>query len=151
MFDHGGHRGDRVFKRQVLPDTHDSPTRAHQSFIGCLVTLDVAAQLRRPVPLVRRRLPAVLRANVPEAPVDENGDFLGRENDVWADPHPFGQVEAEVLPVAISEAVQRAAQRDFRFRVGPPVRAHVARPPRARSSRVQAFGVCALAGVSAVT
>ena len=42
--------------------------------VGGPVALDVAAQLGRPVPLVDRRVTAVLGADMPEAAVNENGD-----------------------------------------------------------------------------
>src|SRR6266851_2309329 len=74
------------------------------------VTLDVPAQLGCPVPLVDRRVPAVLGADVPEAAVDENGHLPGRERYVGTDPRTVVQVKSVIFAEPVPLAVQGAAQ-----------------------------------------
>ena len=88
-----------------------------------LVALAVAADLRRPVVAVARRHPAVLRAAVPEAAVDEHRDAAAREHDVGLRP-PAGRDDHVVLAEAQPARVQRAAERDLGRGVGAPVALH---------------------------
>src|SRR5579872_7158004 len=76
---------DRLLNGDVLPEPDDLPASLSERHVCPAIPFDVAAQLRRPVPLVRGRLPAVLGAAVPEAAVDEHRDLARGENDVWSD------------------------------------------------------------------
>jgi len=100
------------------------------------VALDVAQQLRAPVPLVVARLGAVLGARVPEAAVDEDGHLARGERDVRPDPPAAVQVQPVVLAVAVAEVVQRAAQGQLGLGVRPPVGPHVGRPALAGGMRI---------------
>src|SRR5215470_1961743 len=102
----------------MLPEPDDGPAGLVESRVGRPVTLDVAAQLRFPVPAVGRRLAAVLGAAVPEAAVYENRDPPGGEYDVGPHSQATGQIEPVILSVPISQAVQRPAERKLGFGVG---------------------------------
>ena len=87
----------------TAPRSGQPASRRGQRRVGGPVPLDRAAQLWRPVPLVDRRIPAVLGAGVPEAPVNEDGHPAGGERDVGPDPRPVVQVK----PVVLAEPVAR--------------------------------------------
>lgn len=67
----------------------------------------------------------VLRAGVPEAPVDEHGDLEAREHDVRAPPLVGPRREIHAVPVA--PGVQESADRQLGSRVAARVGAHRAR------------------------
>jgi len=73
----------------------------------------------------------MLRAAVPEAPVDEHGDPFAGKHDVWAYPSA-GEVNAVVHAVAEPGSMKDGTQRELGFRVPTTVRLHVPAPPRAR-------------------
>jgi hypothetical protein len=155
MFDKGGleccrHNRDGSVQALVLPDSHYSPTSAGQCSIDPLVSVHVAIELGRPVPLVGRGAAPVLGAHVPEAAVDKHSDLTRREDDVGPDLDAFWEAEEQVLPISVSELVQRAAEGNLWLRVGPPVGLHIAGPPGIQRSRVGASSVCARPGSTAV-
>lgn len=123
----------------VLPDTHDPPSRGLKGRIGETVSLDVAAELRRPVPLVASRPPAMHRAHMPEAPMNKDGNTSAREDEVGADA-PAREVDPEVLPKAPSSSVQLGTERPLRLRVGPVDRGEVAPTATRRGDRRPAVG-----------
>lgn len=108
-----------------------------ECYVDPAITIHVPAQLGCPVPLVRRRLAPVLRADMPETPVDEDRYLACGEDDVRAH-FDFAEVELEVLAVAVAKPVQRTAQRHLGLRVRPPVGAHVARSSLVEGRRVEA-------------
>jgi hypothetical protein len=69
----------RIF---MFPETKDSPPKFAQVSICVAIAGDVPEKFRTPPPGVRRWPGAVTRADMPKAPVDENGDFLTAEQDV---------------------------------------------------------------------
>ncbi|WP_245159801.1 hypothetical protein [Blastococcus sp. CT_GayMR19] len=125
----------RIFWGFMLPDPHDCPAGMAEGAIGPSISLDVAPQLRGPVPLISRGLPPMSRADVPEAAVDEHRHLEAGEDHVRAYADVI-QVESMVLPEAVSERVERGAKPNFRLRVDPPVRLHVARPARVEGLRL---------------
>src|SRR5258707_1972862 len=132
------HLGNRHVDRLVLPEPDHRPARLAKSRISGPVPVDVTAQLRFPVPGIRRWLAAVLRTAVPEAAIHEDGDLPGGEHDVRPDPDPVGQVESVILAIAEAEPVQRPPQRQLGLRGGaagiPPGR-RTARAPWLRLAR----------------
>lgn len=64
---------------------------------------------------------------MPEAPVDEHGDPLAGEHDVWAHPSA-GEVDAVVHAVAEPCSMKSGPQRELGFRVPTTVRLHVPAP-----------------------
>src|ERR1022692_2138402 len=138
----------------MLPEPDHSPAGLAERRVGGSVPLDVPAQLRLPVPGVRRGLVAVLRTAVPEAAVHEDSDLARGEDDVWADPDPGGQVEPVVLAVPVTLAVQRPPQRHLRSSVGAPIGPHIGGAPRTGRLRVvrhSGSGYCDLAGPAGVS
>src|SRR5688572_5751010 len=68
----------------VLPHADDLPASASQHVVNLAIPISVPAQLRHPVVTVGLRDHLVLRAVVPEAAVDEDGDSGAGEDDVGA-------------------------------------------------------------------
>lgn len=66
----------------VLPETKDDPAEGYEELVVLPVSAHVAAELGLPKRGVRRGHRRVLRAAMPEAPVDEHGDTPLREDDV---------------------------------------------------------------------
>src|SRR5258708_15554859 len=130
------HLGNRHVDRLVLPEPDHRPARLAKSRISGPVPVDVTAQLRFPVPGIRRWLAAVLRTAVPEAAIHEDGDLPGGEHDVRPDPYPVGQRESVILAIAEAEPVQRPPQRQLGLGVGAAGSPHVRPTPRARWLRI---------------
>jgi hypothetical protein len=107
-----------LFWRDVFPDADHPPARGSERCVGGSVALDVASEFRRPVPLVVCRLATVLGADVPEAPVHEDGYAAPREDEVGAYPG-VRQIEPVVLPKPPTPPVQEGAQSDLRLGVAP--------------------------------
>lgn len=135
-----------VVEELVLPDANDAPAFAAQGFADNAVALHVSAQLRGPVPLVRRRLSAVLRADVPEAAINEDRDLTRCEHDVRLDADTTVEPEKKVLPVPVAELVQRFPKLDLGLRICPAVGAHVPGPAGVQRSRIDARSVRSLTG-----
>lgn len=148
MFDMGFQCDDNRFDSGgqgfVLPHSHDIPARRDESHVGGSVSFHIPAKFRRPVPLVGRRLPAVFRAYVPEAAVDENGHLFRGEDDVGTDLDPI-KVEPEILAVPEAESVQGTAQCYLRLGASPAVGAHVPGAPLVQGSRIQTLRMGLLA------
>src|ERR1700689_309219 len=106
------HRSD--FGSPTASTTRATASGRGEGLVGGAVALDVPGQLGRPVPLVALRLGAVLRAGVPEAPVDEHRDLAPGERDVRADPAER-QANPEILPVPAPQAGQRGPERELRL------------------------------------
>jgi hypothetical protein len=128
-----------LLRRLVLPDPHNCPAGARQGRVGTPISLDVAAQLRGPVPLIARGFPAVDWAHVPEAAIDEHSDLASGEDDVRADADA-GQVETVVLPEAIAPGMEGRPQADLGLGVDPSVGLHVAGAARVQWLRLPLAG-----------
>jgi hypothetical protein len=117
------HRVGRILDSHVLPKSHYRPTCGAHRYVDLMVPLDVASQLRLPVAHVDARRPAMLRAPVPEAPIDENCQPRSRKGYV----HPH-QTFARTYAVALAEShpacVQRSSEGDLRLRIGLPIAHH---------------------------
>lgn len=77
----------------------------------------------------------MFRADVPEAPIDEDRDLTPNEDYVGPHTDTGRQIEPMVLAVTEAKLMQRLAQRDLGFGVRSPVRTHVARAPRVQRRR----------------
>lgn len=119
----------------MLPDTYGNPTRCFKHRDGLAITLHCSPQLRLPVPLVRRRLSAMLRAGVPEAGIDEDSDPGTGEHHIRSH-SAIGQVEAEIFPETQPRPMQPSAQLDLRFCIRPSDGPHVASPTFSRGDRL---------------
>jgi hypothetical protein len=86
------------------------------------VALHVARELRDPVVGVRLRQVQVLRAAVPEAPVDEDGDALAGEGDVCTAPRLLDHAVVDAIPHSLR--VKELPNSQLRPRVAPSVRSH---------------------------
>lgn len=118
----------------VLPDADHGPAGRAQRTVGPSVSLDVAAELGGPVPLVARRLAPMSGADVPETAVDEYGYLPPSKDDV----RPYA-ASVEVQPMVFSEAVAQCvkggAKPNFRLRVDASVGPHVSGPTRVERLR----------------
>lgn len=70
----------------VLAEPENCPARLSQSIVHVAIAADVLINLLRPERRVRRRVAVVLRATVPEAPVDDYDQPRPREQDLVAAP-----------------------------------------------------------------
>jgi len=68
----------------MCPEPDDAPARYAQSAIRLRVTLAVSEKLWNPVRLIRAGFTTVFRAAVPEAAIDEDGEALAPEGEIWA-------------------------------------------------------------------
>lgn len=66
----------------VLPRADDMPAGGAESAVDAPITRGVAFELRAPIADVATGCIAVLRAAVPEAAINEDGDPPAREDDV---------------------------------------------------------------------
>lgn len=139
MFDQLGlqrlldHRS-RLINRDVLPNTDDLPSVGRQRGVGHAVSFDVSLKLRRPVPLVVRRLAPVKGTRMPKAAVDEHGHAAASEYEVGPDPAVW-KVEAVVLAEPSASPVQQRPQGDLRLRVAATDGCQVPRSPWALGGR----------------
>jgi hypothetical protein len=148
MFDRSAyHPFDRchgAIKILVFPDPDDVPAGGAEGAVDRPVSFQVPPKLRGPVPVVGRRVAAVLGADVPEAPVNEHGHLAGTEDDVWANPDTAVKLQEKILPEPHAAAVEGTPQCRLRLGVHPPVRPHVPRPPLVQGRRVEALVMGAL-------
>ena len=103
---------DHVF---VLPEPKNRPPQLHQMTIGVPVALDIPAEFGLPPIGIVLRSDPVLRATVPEASIDEDGDPRGAEEQIRASSRHIRQGRIDSIPE--SAAVQLSPQREFRLRV----------------------------------
>jgi hypothetical protein len=81
----------------VLPEAKNRPPGGGKQGTCLEISFNVAVELRPPILAVRLRGTAVIRARVPEAPINEDGKSRTREGDI--DPYaPAGESNIEVLP-----------------------------------------------------
>lgn len=66
----------------MLPIPKHQPASLCECLVVPLVALHIAAQLGRPVAIPIARHPPMLRAAVPKAAIDKDGDLLAGENGV---------------------------------------------------------------------
>ena len=90
----------------MLPDAHHRPAGGDERVVDPNVPLLVAAELRRPVAIVRPRLRPVIGAHMPEAAIDEQRHPLAEEGDVDPD-SDAGDVDEVVLPEPQPPGVER--------------------------------------------
>jgi hypothetical protein len=130
---HGGDPDGRLDHVLVLPHPHGQPTLLPQPPVGVSIALAVSLELVPPPVRVRSREGGVLRTQVPEAPVDEDGDLRGTEDDVGPSAH--AREDRPLDAVAQPGCVQGTAQRDLRARVPPPLLLHPAADDGRRGGR----------------
>lgn len=106
----------------MLPDTNTDPAGFCQSFIGVAVAGTVRGDLVRPKPGVRRRDRVMIGAAVPEAPVQEDCDPSGGEDQVSGPPK--ARQGSAGHSVAQAEGVHRRPEREFRLGVASTIGLH---------------------------
>lgn len=131
----------------MFPQTKDTPSGFDQGVVGSSITFNVPTELRGPVPFVCSRMPTVLRANVPEAAIDEDRQLSRCENDVWPYSGVSIKVEPHVLAVPVPERMQRFAKCYFGFGVASAICTHVPRAAFVQWLRVIADGPRLLSGI----
>src|SRR5258708_13287407 len=128
--------GNRHVDRLMLPEPDYLPAGLTKSGIRGPVPVHVAAQLRFPVPGIRRWLAAVLRTAMPEAAIHEDGDLPGGEHDVWPDPDPVSKVEPVILAIAEAHPAPPPPPRQLGLRVGAAAAPQLPRTPRAQGPSI---------------
>lgn len=121
-------RHDRVF---VLPYADRRPTLGSESRLDLSVSLHVSCELGLPVGAVHPRHVRVLRAAVPEAAVDEDGETRAGEGDVNSYRPPARDSDRIVAAEAEPGAVKGRAESEL----GPSVPLSVALHDRGRRRR----------------
>src|SRR5829696_3259520 len=107
----------------VLPGAEHLPAVTCERAVDSTVSGDVASELRLPVRGVRTWRVAVVRAAVPEAAVDEDGEARAREDHVGS--NDSGRSRDWVIdPEAQPTSVELRPQSQFRSCVTPTVAAH---------------------------
>src|SRR5829696_904503 len=107
----------------VLPGAEHLPSVTCERAVDSTVSGDVASELRLPVRGVRPWRVAVVRAAVPEAAVDEDGEARAREDHVGS--NDSGRSRDWVIdPEAQPTSVELRPQSQFRSCVTPTVAAH---------------------------
>jgi hypothetical protein len=116
----------RVF---MLPEAHHKPPRLIEGPVRLPVAFQVASKFGTPVRGIGTRWLEVLRAHVPEAPVDEDGDAGSGEDQIWTD-LIFRDDDSFVDSVAKAGGVQDRSDPSLGSGVPPPNGCHVPRPTR---------------------
>lgn len=131
----------------MLPDAYDMPAGRSEASIGKPIPVNVALQLRSPVPLVVCRLPSMIRADMPEAAIHEDCDLRSREHQVGADA-ACGEIQAVVLTESTSAPVEKRAEGHLGLGVGAPDGREVAGPALAAGPRLArtAWAACVTGG-----
>ena len=128
---HGDHRGrrQRLIPKQgladtigyqadvlVLPRPDDDPASRLKRVIVGAVAVDVALQLGRPPANVALRWAEMLRAAMPEAAVDEDGDPCAGEDNIGtaSDAAKRGEMLPEAQPAPMQLRTQRPLHRAVR-------------------------------------
>jgi hypothetical protein len=107
----------------VFPNSHDKPTSRVESGIDPSIASDVEGKLFPPVASVGARVRSVLRAAVPIAPVDKDGNSLSDEDNVRANTN-VSSANLATATEAKALVMERGAQRYFGPSVAPSVTAH---------------------------
>ena len=144
------HCFDRGGQGLVFPEPDDTPARRGQRHIGHPVPLHVAPQLRGPVPPVRGGLSSMLRTDVPEATVNEDGDLTPGKDDVRPHAKTAVQIQTVIFPEAITKPMQCATQSYLGLGVRTPVRTHVPRTALVERGRVVPHGVSFRPGFASI-
>jgi hypothetical protein len=150
LSDHSRHRGYRIWQRHVLPDAHHSPPRISQGGRDKQISIHISPQFRRPIPLVARRLPSMLRTDMPEASVDKDSDLACSENDVWPNSDTLLQHKCQVLAIPVAKPMQLLAKGHFRLGIRPPIGSHVARPAFIRRCGIEPLRMGLLASFTPI-
>lgn len=111
-------------RRLVFPSAHNDPPKGMELLVGVAIPCDVAIQLGSPVRRVGARIGSVLRAPVPEAPVDEDGELMSSEHDVRLSPPTARQPDREPRTEASSTPVKDRTHGYLGRGVAPCVGAH---------------------------
>ncbi len=111
-----------VVERVVLPDANDYPAGRGERHVRFFVSLAVPVDLGGPPCRVAPRDPAMLRAPMPETPVDEHGDLRAREGNVDG---PARNPRNRLLhPESKTACMERLPEPDLRERVSARVLGH---------------------------
>lgn len=114
-----------VLRILVAPGANDGPASELKMLRVPQVSLAVCGQLGPPVVSVRGGLRRMLRAPVPPATVDEDGDPLLREDDVRSyGPRPPFESDGLVHPISQAATMEGRANSAFWTCVPPTIRLH---------------------------
>src|SRR5699024_3363246 len=123
ILDCGPDRRRYPFGVLVLPEPEDAPSCVGERACGPEIAFSVRNDLRPPIGDVGLRLHVMLRAAVPEAPVDEDCDPNAREDDVRSAP-AIRRIRGEVHAIAEAGCVQATTDLELDGGVSACVRAH---------------------------
>lgn len=96
----------------MFPRTNDFPSRFFQTIRLAFVSLHVFSELGQPIILIGFRKCGVFRAAMPEATIDENGNFRSGEDDINC--YAFN---ATMKPESQPYRMEGRSKSEFRFRI----------------------------------
>lgn len=102
----------------MLPDSDYPPADRREKTIKFPVALDIALQLRSPIPTVRSWCDSVDRADVPEAPVNEDGESMSRKGDICRHLPTTAECHHELFPEPETAAMKLRSNAHLGARVG---------------------------------
>ena len=117
-------------RRLMLPDTNHSPPVSLQGSSMAPVTSAILGDLRLPVGAIGGRKGAVLRAAMPKAAIDEDGDLSTWKNEIGSDLSTIARLDSEIDAIPQSCGMSGAANGALGSGIPSPVRAHDAAPGR---------------------
>lgn len=121
---HTTHTFRSLVRVLVLPHPNDGPSFGREHSVSLSVPPNVPRELRLPVRPIDPWCVRVIRAAVPEAPVDEYNDPGARERNIRADQPSARRSDRVVAAIAQARSMQRRAQRELRPRVALPIAFH---------------------------
>lgn len=113
-----------VVRRLMFPKPENPPPLGLKQQRCAVIALAVAFELVLPPDRVRLRDDAVLRAHVPEAPIEEYNNLRTSPNDISTEAAPRYEA-AEIDPVPVAPRVQRTPDRQLDFRPCGPLPLHL--------------------------
>nr|WP_228508636.1 hypothetical protein [Herbiconiux sp. VKM Ac-1786] len=95
---------DRSLNADVLPDPDYDPTFGIERCVRSVIPPSIVCELWVPVSLINSGSPPMCWTRMPIAPVNKNGYFPLRENDIWASA-ALGSVDSVVFAKSVASRV----------------------------------------------
>lgn len=106
----------------VFPDSQDQPSVPFKLEICATIAIHIRSELALPESAIRLREHAVVGARVPKAAVDEDGNTLGREEDVHLRAQTYDRTSMNAVTQSARE--QLSTYRSLRACVSRPIGTH---------------------------
>ena len=107
----GGDSSGNLVRVFVLPEPQDEPARLEEQLVGLAISLAIARDLCPPIVGVGLGFLVVLRAAMPVATINEDGDTRWMEHEIGGPAKPWERPGRD--PVAQATAVNQRANEKF--------------------------------------